>query len=427
MSKYILLLFSFLGTVLGSYFTNQDVTIKVKAPTQVNAGEDFTMEVTITKADIERFARFYQELPIGCTATEGESKNAIFTFKDQQAKFIWMPGSLPAEEVFTISYTVHVDQTVSGKIVIPGQFVYIKNNERIAVDVDPTEITIFNPNGGNDVAQNTDTTNNGTNNTSDNNQDYTPKNTELGTNRSIAINGNMATITVKINKPGLDNNFAKVEEFLPSNLQAIAENDGGSLFSFSDHTVKFLWMNIPSDNELTVSYKVMKDDGSDITMADLQSITGSFSYLDGSDTKNLAINTEGNESTNNNDLADNSNNNQENNNSDTTNNTNNQTTTTNQTAVTYSVQICALMEKYRSPKFFNNRYYKVEDKVHLEEHEGWKKYTVGKFPVYKEARDYRVKIWNSTPIKDAFVAAYNSGQRITVQEALMIANQQWYQ
>ena len=231
MSKYILLLFSFLGSVLGSYFTNQDVTIQVKAPTQVNAGEDFTMSVTITKADIERFARFYQELPIGCSATEGESKNAIFTFKDHQAKFIWMPGSLPAEEVFTISYTIHVDQTVSGKIVIPGQFVYIKNNERIAVDVDPVEITIFNANGGNDVAQNTDTTN--INNTSDNNQDYTPKNTELGTNRTIVINGNMATITVKINKPGLDDNFAKIEEFLPSNLQAIADQDGGSLFSFS--------------------------------------------------------------------------------------------------------------------------------------------------------------------------------------------------
>ncbi len=416
MSKYILLLFSFLGSMLLGLFTNQDVTIQVKAPNQVNAGEDFTMEVTITKTGIDRFARFYQELPIGCTATEGESKNAIFTFKDQQAKFIWMPGSLPAEDVFTISYTIHVDQTVTGKIVISGQFVYIKNNERIAVDVDPVEISVFNPNSQTDLTQSTDST---TNNINDNNQNYTPSNTELSTNRNIKINGNTAIITVKINKPSLENNFAKVEEFLPSNLQAIAENDGGSLFSFANHTVKFLWMNVPADNELTVSYKVMKDDASDITMDDLRNITGSFSYLAGSDTKNLAIKTEGNKNVNN--LADNSNNNQSNNNNQTENNTNNQT------SVTYSVQICALMQKYRSPKFFNNRYYKVKDKVHLEEDKGWKKYIVGKFPVYKEARNYRVKIWNSTPIKDAFVSAYNSGQRITVQEALMIANQQWYQ
>jgi len=424
MSKYILLLFSFLGSVLLGYFTNNDVTIQVKAPNHVNAGESFTMEVTITKANIERFARFYQTLPIGCTATEIDSKNAIFTFKDQQAKFIWMPGSLPAENTFTISYAVQIDQTVSGKIVIPGQFVYIKNNERVSVDVDPIEINVFNPNGKNNMAQNIDSSNT---NTNDNTQNYTPKNTTLSTNRSIEINGNMAIITVKINKPNLENNFAKVEEFLPNNLQAIAKKDGGSLFSFDNHTVKFLWMNVPADTEMIVSYKVMKDDASDITMDDLRGITGSFSYLDGSDTKNLAIKTEGENSHN--DLANNS----TSNNTDTTTKNENQSnnvvneSNNKQSTVTYSIQICALMKKYRAPKFFNNRYYKVKDKVSLEEHEGWKKYIIRKFPVYKAARNYRVKIWNSTPIKDAFVAAYNNGQRITVQEALMIANQQWYQ
>lgn len=422
MSKYILLLFNFLVYSLLGYYINGDVSIQTNAPTQVNAGDNFTMQVSITKTNIERFARFYQDLPLGCTATEGESKNAIFTFKDQQAKFIWMPGSLPAEETFTISYSIHVDASVSGKIIIPGQFVYIKDNERISVDVDPIEINILNPNNPNDIAINS-TTNDSTNNTTDTNQNYSPENTTLSTIRDFQIDGNVATVTVKINKPPLDNNFGKIEEILPLNFQAIADKDGGSLFSFSDHTAKFLWMNIPADGELIVSYKVMKEDASTITLQDLQKITGSFSYLDGSETKNLAIHSAGTKPE---DLiVQNQNNNSTNDNN--SNQTNNNNTTNQQTVVSYSVQICALMKKYRSPKFFNNKYYKISDKVYLEEHKGWKKYTVRKFDVYKNARDYRVKIWNKTPIKDAFVSAYNNGQRITVQEALMIANQQWFQ
>ena len=60
-------------------------------------------------------------------------------------------------------------------------------------------------------------------------------------------------------------------------------------------------------------------------------------------------------------------------------------------------------------------------------HQGWHKYTVGKFSIYKGARNYREIIKNQHKIKGPFVTAYNNGTRITVQEALMISKDQWVQ
>ena len=93
--------------------------------------------------------------------------------------------------------------------------------------------------------------------------------------------------------------------------------------------------------------------------------------------------------------------------------------------VSYSVQILAahrLVEK----SYFEVRH-GYGGGFNIENHEGWIKYTTGKYDDYKQARDARENVKTSSRnLPGPFVAAYQDGNRITVQEALLISNQTWY-
>ena len=64
-------------------------------------------------------------------------------------------------------------------------------------------------------------------------------------------------------------------------------------------------------------------------------------------------------------------------------------------------------------------------RTHTIRHEGWHKHLTDNVSTYSEAREMRSDIWESTSAHDAFVTASLEGERITVQEALLIANQTW--
>nr|MBP6403552.1 hypothetical protein [Bacteroidia bacterium] len=57
-----------------------------------------------------------------------------------------------------------------------------------------------------------------------------------------------------------------------------------------------------------------------------------------------------------------------------------------------------------------------QDNVDLAMQDGWKKYMIGTFNNYEQAKAFRNQ--TSEKISDAFVVAYDHGQRISVQEAL---------
>lgn len=460
MIKYLILLLNFIGFLLVNLFLG-DVAVTVNAPNEVSPGSSFTVELTITKTDLASFARYQQDLPIGYTATALNSFNGDFTFKDQKVKIIWL--KLPTDSVFTLTYNIQVDSTAEGPLVLGGDFSYIYDNERKTMAI-PSKTIIVKSQG---ALANNNQNNNNNNSNQDLNNNLTqnfPAN-EIYCYRQIVRDIDGITVHLLINTASLSKDkFAKIQEKIPDGFTATNIESKDGIFSFKDNTVKFLWMSLPADNQFQVSYKL----NSGTPTSEMPDITGNLSYIENEGTKIKTIenkeflgtglmanntnqqnqNNQNNQTnnqtnvnnvdTNNqnqnnqNNLTNNQNNNQnnQNNNNNQNQNNNNNLTVNNQTVVNpengvnYKVQIGA----YR--KNLNVSYFKrmqVTEQVSIEVNNGLNKYIIGSHTEYKDARDHRVKIWENTPIRDAFVSAYNNGSRITVQEAIMIANQKWYQ
>jgi len=435
-------------------FYSSDVNVSMNLPSTANAGDEILVELTIVKGDVEGFARFQQDLPVGFTAVPRQTANGDFKFEDQTIKIQWM--RVPLDREFVISYAIRVAATVSGNFNFDGKFSYIVNNGVQTASLASKSITIIGDETLAGTAESANTT-------------YTYQNVSLKKvdcirQKPYLNENNEVIVNLMINKGSLTD-FGKIQEQIPRGYRAVSLRSKNSIFTFSNSIIKFLWMNMPSDEQFVVSYKLIPE-GDIPDQAFL--IAGTFSYAENERTIPINIaerdvdldNFKGDmliasttvtepepdpvvvkpieikptpqdtyiaESTpvetkttvKNNSYST----------SNTANNYNSNLANITdipmpEDGVAYRVQIAA-GHNLVSDNYF--RKLNVTDQVQIEIHEGWHKYTVGNFPLYRDARDYRVYIWNNTPIHDAFVAAYNSGLRITVQEALMIANQKWYQ
>lgn len=470
MIKYTILLLNMLAVIFVRVFFAGDVSVKMNVPANVKQGEEIIVSLTINKGTISGVGHMKQELPAGFgNATIIEAKGAEFKYlsQDNVVKFTWI--SLPADQEFTVSYKITANaDAADGKVSLGGKFSYVVENEKQTYMVPESAIVI-----GNEVtaaattpepektaapAETTavNTTVPETTETAaapPTEKEVTPAKPEIAPVTTAAEAKTAATVTasrtivgspeagmeftveINVSKDGMKG-FARIQETLPAGLTAMSLDNKGGTFSFIDQKVKIIWDNLPADEEVKVSYRVMADANASGDMV----ITGSFSYVENDDPKkadilSTTISVKAKTAVAANTVA-------ETQNTTTTtvpepvtattttsgNNTSNTTAATTNISVpedkvSYKIQICALSKIDRGTAYFESKF-GISNKVSMEFHEGWKKYIVGKYDQYKEARDYRETI-RSKGIENPFVTAYNSGKRITVQEALMVSNQQW--
>ena len=435
MLKFTIILFNTLALLIYQLLFTDGVTVTQIVPASAKAESEFTVVITVKKGATAGFAKLQEELPAGFTAVEDKNSGASFSFNNQTVKFIWM--SLPNDPEFTVSYKVKVAAGTTGDQIIGGKFSYVTDNAKQTSDIDPATITIGEESG---VASTetptteTPTTETPTTETPTTETPTTEKPTSTSPESSPftcvrkvpATASDEFTVEITVNKANLSG-FAKLMEVLPYGFTATAIESAGASFSFADQKVRYIWVSLPTTPEFKISYKVKVAN----TSGD-QIIDGVFSYIENDETKKFVLQT----STIN--ISAEGGNQQVVTNEEPTKEepTKEEPTYKSLAAdnipspkgnVLYHVQILAL-HKAKSAGVVAGLYDISASSVNPVMEEGFRKYLVGTYSVYKEARDAREPFRpKAVPLNTVpFVTAYNKGKRITVQEALMVSSQKWY-
>ncbi|MCX6295717.1 MAG: SPOR domain-containing protein [Bacteroidetes bacterium] len=490
MLKYAALLFNTIALLIYQFFFADGITVTQKIPQSAKPDSEFTVELTINKGTVGGFAKLQQDLPEGFTAIQDDNNGASFTFTNQSVKYIWMslPSDKEFKIRYKVKVAAGIngDKIIAGKfsyvsdnvkqsIDIAPSTITIgeKSAEPIATATTTTEPPTKTPDpvvttpvvtNTNPVTTTTETvvttpvvTNTSTT-TTEPVTTTSPSNQEpssITCFRTVPSNaGENFTVEILVNK-GNVTGFAKLLDVLPAGFTATAGDLQGASFSFADQKAKFVWVSMPSQTEFKITYKVAIAAGT----SGPQKIDGVFSFIENDETKKFVIATSsitvGTEqiqtiatntttttepiktnnttetttttSTTNNTNAVNTNNTTATNSATTTENTKSLSATNTipapQGNVNYKVQIAALHNAVNANVLATR--YNISSKVNTEMGDGFTKYTVGSHNDYKEARDAREDVRNKGVV-GPFVTAYNSGKRITVQEALMITSQKWF-
>ena len=466
-------------------FQDTKVDVMQNTPSFMSLGEEFEVTVNIVKPNIHGFAKLELTGDEGLEVEVGDMGSASFTFEKGVAKFIWF--TLPEESNFQIKYILkNTVEEIGTTKRINGHFSYLVNNEKKVFYLDETFITIQSVESDTLVAIDEviipDMTDDSTMMTDEERllaiQDYTVK---IDRNFERLETGEYQ-MNVAIDKGPIEG-FAKLEDVVPDGFDYVENSTSGAIFTKIKGKAKFVWFNLPQDDIVDVSYRLKANESNVIG---IHNITGTFTYL--IDSRDIKSNTvpaffritpdEMVEVIENENLILDGENldeeviqgiwsqehvnfleeeeqeavNQENEISENevvqtevvenevvplNNQVSEIVTKTDEElesditgiapvseGVNYRVQICATRKM--AEKDYFRKYKNFNFDIIIDHHENWIKYTTGGYPVYKAAHASRNLITQNYDFDGPFVTAYNNGERITVQEALMITNQKWY-
>ncbi len=334
---------------------------------------EYLVRLKVNNNRINGFGKILEVLPDNCNTNRHNDGGAVITQDANSIKFVWF--EVPTAPSFEISYRVMCisDGTVPA---IRGQLSYTENGNPFTVDV----IQLETPSNL-EVAQTNTTTVGDVQNTSIDSASTANAQTS---SQGVDTTSQNATTTTTQNSGDQNANTTTTANTTSTASDAASQN-GGSTAVNTTQTVAANTQKTEQNGNQTQSNSEANSAKNDVKNQEVDSVTAARK---GSETP---VNT----------------------------------VPSAEKGITYKVQILAAHRVV--DKSYLKKKFSFEENYNIENHNGWIKYTTGMYTQYKDARDARVKITTeSSKLPGPFVTAYNDGERITVQEALLVSKQLWY-
>jgi hypothetical protein len=355
---------------------------------------------------LDGFGKIQEFVPLGAEIEQGENQNASYSQIKNKVKYVWM--SMPKSESFKVSYYIDLSNADSKDVKsITGNFSYLDNDVTKKLNVvwaDESEMMAQ----ASSSNQNNQEASNG-----ENSEEKQSDESEIPTNNSTSNSSpkpNSETVAVvpvvpiKNDNSMEDSNDAQNEGNADDTNLALnessANNENDEVEEQNTNEVSAP-LEIPSENA-----------NNEIEEITAQNESNDETTLASNESTRTEVESSSDENEEKMGLSENS-------------SSEIAQVAKDNTGVRYRVQIAAGKNIVNAAYF--QKKHQFESEFNVENHQGWVKYTTGSFGLYKDARDSREVINSAGHNFDGpFVTAYNQGQRITVQEALMITSQKWY-
>ena len=344
----------------------EDMVLEMSCERRIErlADNEYLVKLTVNNNKIVGFGKILEILPDNCSTNRENDGGAVITQDANSIKFVWF--EVPIAPSFEVSYRVMCisDGTVP---VIRGQVSFTENGNPFTVDV----VQISAP------------------------ADLSASNTAVAGNTAVDTTAGNSTNTNTVAAAGIDTTSGSAVN--SGNIAAntgdqTGENNSGNTGSSNSNQQEGNNNSVSSQttNVAQNTHDGQSQNDANATKSD-SNIGTSSSLTAESNSSKVAV----------------------------------KSMPSAEKGVSYKVQILAAHRVV--DKSYLKKTFSFEEDYNIEHHNGWVKYTTGSYAQYKDARDARVKITSeSNKLPGPFVTAYNDGERITVQEALLISKQLWY-